>query len=227
MKELLKKILSISMIAFLKIKGVRIDFKSNIDYYFFKNLLLIDNKKTIIIKNSVIRGVNINEGCRIINSICVGDIYFGKNVSVNGPGTRIASRINRIEIGSYTSIASNVIIQEDYHNYKRMTSYFIFKNIFNESITKDIYSKGKILIEEDVWIGSNSVILSGVKIARGSVIGAGSVVTKNTDKYSVVAGNPAKILKYRFSTEKIQDLEKIKWWEKEYKWLEENKNLFN
>ncbi|MEO4948345.1 CatB-related O-acetyltransferase, partial [Bacteroides uniformis] len=70
--------------------------------------------------------------------------------------------------------------------------------------------------------GSNSVILSGVKIGRGAVIGAGSIVTKNVPKYAIVAGNPAKVIKMRFNDEEISKLEKLKWWEWSYDRIKEN-----
>lgn len=100
------------------------------------------------------------------------------------------------------------------------------QNIFKNGIEEDICTKGEIVIEEDVWIGSNSVILSGVKIGRGSVIGAGSIVTKDIPRYSVVAGNPAKIVKMRFSKIIINALEMSQWWEKEINYMLENKNYF-
>ena len=59
-------------------------------------------------------------------------------------------------------------------------------------------SKGSIIVEDDVWIGARTVILSGVRIGQGAIIAAGSVVTKDVEPYSIVAGNPAKLIKYRF-----------------------------
>jgi acetyltransferase-like isoleucine patch superfamily enzyme len=70
------------------------------------------------------------------------------------------------------------------------------------------HDKGGV-IEDDVWIGSNAIILHGVTIKRGSVIGAGSVVTKSTEPYSISVGNPARILRYRFSKEQILMHEEI------------------
>jgi acetyltransferase-like isoleucine patch superfamily enzyme len=60
---------------------------------------------------------------------------------------------------------------------------------------RSIYSK--IIIEDEVWIGANSIILKGVKIGKGAVIGAGSIVTKNVSPYTIYAGNPAKFIKKR------------------------------
>ena len=73
--------------------------------------------------------------------------------------------------------------------------------------------KGDIIIENDVWIGAKSTIMSGVKISNGAVIGACSVVTKDVPPYAIVVGNPGKIIKYRFSESQIKDLLEIAWWE--------------
>jgi len=72
--------------------------------------------------------------------------------------------------------------------------------------------KGDIIIGNDVWIGAKSTIMSGVTIGDGSVVAAGSIVTKDVAPYSVVGGNPAKHIKYRFSTGQIKDLLDIAWW---------------
>lgn len=74
-------------------------------------------------------------------------------------------------------------------------------------------SKGNINIENDVWIGSKSVIMSGVIIDNGAVVGATSTVTKYVPPYAIVAGNPARIIKYRFSDDIIDKLLKIAWWD--------------
>lgn len=72
--------------------------------------------------------------------------------------------------------------------------------------------KGNIIIENDVWIGAKSTIMSGVKISNGAVIGSCSVVTKDVPPYAIVVGNPARIVKYRFDEEQIRNLLKINWW---------------
>jgi len=73
--------------------------------------------------------------------------------------------------------------------------------------------KGNITIGNDVWIGAKSTIMSGVKISDGAVIGAGSVVSRDVPPYAIVVGNPAKVIKYRFTEGQIESLLKIKWWE--------------
>lgn len=224
-KLLVKKI----MIKVITIKSnVKLDFKSDISKQAIKTL--IKNKTNsnypIIVTNSYLDEINMEEGCRISNSSCSGKLNIGRFVSINGPGTRISCRLNSINIGSFSSIASNVIIQEDYHNYNRPTSYFIMKNIFKDNINKDIFTKGSINIEEDVWVGSNTVILSGVTVGRGAIIGAGSVVTKDIPKYAIACGNPAKIVKYRFDNETIDKLEDLKWWEWSIEEIKNNKVFF-
>ena len=73
-------------------------------------------------------------------------------------------------------------------------------------------SKGDITIGNDVWVGMYSIILSGVTIGDGAVIGAGSVVTKDVKPYEIVAGVPARHIKFRFTLKNIEELEKIAWW---------------
>jgi virginiamycin A acetyltransferase len=72
--------------------------------------------------------------------------------------------------------------------------------------------KGDIIVENDVWIGAKSTIMSGVKIHNGAVIGATATVTKDVPPYAIVAGNPAKVVKFRFTPKQIDSLLKISWW---------------
>jgi acetyltransferase-like isoleucine patch superfamily enzyme len=68
-------------------------------------------------------------------------------------------------------------------------------------------------IGADCWIGNNSVILSGVTMSPGAIVGAGSVVTKDVPAFAIVAGNPARIIRYRFPQHTIDRLVKIRWWD--------------
>ncbi len=73
-------------------------------------------------------------------------------------------------------------------------------------------SRGDVLIGNDVWIGHEALILSGVTIGDGAVVGARSVVSRDVPPYGVVAGNPARLIRYRFSPEVVERLLSIKWW---------------
>jgi len=87
---------------------------------------------------------------------------------------------------------------------------------------------GDIHVGNDVWIGAKATVMSGVKINDGAVVAACSVVTKDVPPYAIVGGNPAKIIKYRFTEEQIDSLLKIKWWEwEEQKIKEEAMNMWS
>lgn len=227
MKIGLFKIYKVINNIIFKLKNPRIDLSifADISPYFLKNL---KNKENIILGNTTIIGnVTILEGTKFIDkSICSGDITIGRYTSINGPNTFILSQINSIKIGSFCSIASGVRIQEYFHEYRRPTTYYINRHILKKDFLKDTFSKGSIHIEDDVWIGANVVIMSGVKVGRGSIIGAGSIVTKDIPSYSIVGGNPAKVIKKRFSKEIIEELEKSKWWTWTEKKIKQNENFF-
>lgn len=112
--------------------------------------------------------------------------------------------VESLKIGNYCSIAGNVhFILSGGHPYDTLSTYpFAFFATKHPEST----SKGPIIIEDDVWIGFGCIILSGVHIGKGAIIGAGSVVTKDIQPYSIVAGTPAKIIKYRFSEHIIHRL---------------------
>lgn len=114
----------------------------------------------------------------------------------------------KLYIGSFCSIAPNVlfVVASD-HNYKCLSTFPFKVMIAGEKA--EALSKGSIIVKDDVWIGANSTILSGVTINQGAIVAAGSVVTKDVPAYAIVGGNPAKVIKYRFSEPIIQKLLKI------------------
>lgn len=111
-------------------------------------------------------------------------------------------------IGNFCSIAPNVqfILGSD-HQYSCMSTFPFKVKIFNQEY--EATSKGDIRVYDDVWIGFGTIILSGIKINQGSIIAAGSVVTKDVPPYAIVGGNPAKIIKYRFDKNIIEKLLRI------------------
>jgi len=101
------------------------------------------------------------------------------------------------------------------------------ENIGIPLANEDLMSENKLVeIGNDVWIGTNAVILSGVHVGDGAVIGAGAIVTKDVEPYAVVGGVPAKLIRYRFPREMIDAFLRIKWWDWPIEKIEENMSLF-
>lgn len=170
--------------------------------------------------------VRLDEGCRIYQSHVEGIVSIGRYTSLWGPGIHLIGRVHGIEIGSFCSLARYVSIQEDYHNTNRTTMYFLERNLMHEPLSENaIVSNGKIAIGNDVWIGSAAHVLSGVSIGHGSVIAAGAVVTRDVPPYAVVAGNPARIIRYRFREDTIHKLLDMAWWEWPIDKIIENKQF--
>lgn len=112
--------------------------------------------------------------------------------------------IEHLEIGSYVSIAPDVhFILGGEHQTETLFTYPLRSVTTGNHTPEDAQSKGAIIVEDEAWIGYGATILSGVRIGKGSIVAAKSVVTKDVPPYSIVAGNPAKVIKYRLQEEII------------------------
>lgn len=172
---------------------------------------LIDKDATV--QYSELRGkISVGPGSLINKVLFDGNISIGRNTTVNGPGTEFYAIQHPITVGSFCSIARGTAVQEHNHNLKSITTYFIKYRVFKEEYGTDVISKGPITIGNDVWIGTQCVILTGVTIGNGAVVAANSVVSMDVPPYAIVGGSPAKILGYRFSEEIIEHLQKLSWW---------------
>lgn len=180
-----------------------------------------------IIESELYGNVSINKNSVIYRSLISGDITIGRNTTLWGPDIQVLSINYPIKIGSFCSIARSVTIQEYFHNYNRLTTYFIGRNVFGYDIKSEVLSKGSIEIGNDVWIGTGVQIMSGITIGDGAVIAANSTVTHNVPPYAIVAGVPAKTIKFRFSQEIIEKLLQIKWWNWTTEKIKKNKELFS
>lgn len=171
-------------------------------------------RKTKVTGCQIGRNAVIGSHCRLKRVKISGNVVIGDHTSLWGPNLDFFAKINKIEVGKFCSIARNTTFQEYNHDFSNFTTYFIHKNLFKDGMhRKDIKSKGDIVIENDVWIGAHCVILSGAHIGNGAVVAANSVVTGSIPPYAIVAGSPAKVIKYRFSDKVIQKLLDSKWWD--------------
>lgn len=122
-----------------------------------------------------------------------------------------------LTVGNFCSIANTVkIYLGGNHNKDWVTTYpfgHIHQNIFNNFTGEGHPStKGNVTIGNDVWIADNVTIMSGVNIGDGAIIANNSHVVKDVEPYSIVGGNPARFINYRFTKEQIEKLLTIKWW---------------
>ena len=118
-------------------------------------------------------------------------------------------------IGNYCQIAHDTVFEIGQNHVFSGVSPYPFDQVLGEENTfahRAPVNKQQLVIGHDVWIGSGVRIIKAVKIGNGAIIGSGSVVTKDVPPYAIVGGNPAKIIRYRFSSEIIEALDKIKWW---------------
>lgn len=153
---------------------------------------------------------NVNfEGENIIPEFCV---FAG--VTKLGYRTTLGKNnylVGDVTIGRYCQIGASVAFHSSDHPVQHLSTY-INSKLFEGRLSQ-LKKLDPILVGNDVWVGHGAVILSGVNIGDGAIIGAGSVVTKDVPPYSIVVGNPARILKYRFENKIIQELLELKWWD--------------
>ena len=183
-------------------------------------------KKVKISLKSDFEGNNVIGYNSIVSNAKIG---FGTYIGAN-------SYIVNTQIGRYCSIASNVRTVNGIHPTKEFVSThpaffstagqagftYVKDNKFNEHKYIDESRKLSICIENDVWIGDNVLILEGIHIGNGAIVGAGAVVTKDVEPYSINVGVPAKKIGYRFEREQIHFLNYFKWWNKDEEWIRKN-----
>ena len=144
----------------------------------------------------------------------IADSEFESHVTNFYPWSR-----DKLIIGKFCQIAAGTqFIMNDANHQMNAVSTFPFYTLegWNMEAPKaaDMPYKGDTVIGNDVWIGQNAVILPGVHIGDGAIIGANSVVGSDVEPYSIIAGNPAKLIRKRFDDELIDLMERFKWWEK-------------
>ncbi len=184
--------------------------------------LLAKLYKETDIRNSKIGDSVIADNAIVQNSIIDDKVEIGRRSFVRYSSLGYGSYIGHdtvatfCNIGKFCSISWGVsIVGGGGHNSNNLSTYtnYWWKRTFGVNIDLETDAYQKTIIGNDVWIGCNSVILEGLTIGDGAIIGAGSVVTKSVEPYSIVAGNPAKLIRMRFSSDIITRLLDLKWWD--------------
>lgn len=163
-------------------------------------------------------GFMLEKKCETVDYSCIGRNNYGPLAK---PG---AYDMNFIEsIGSFCSFGPNTAVVQT-HYMGVTTHQFLFSSWRypgfdellphekQEKVFREHIASRKTRIGNDVWTGRNVTIMSGVNVGNGAIIGSGAVVTKDVPDYAVVAGVPAKVIKYRFTEEQIRQLNEIAWW---------------
>ena len=186
----------------------------------------------------------------LLSDISFSSFFEGDNYI--GPFSKFSGTLGRCtyigrggavlgKIGRFTSIAADVSIGVGGHPIKApyvssSPSFFSLAPACGKTFVKtqkyiDIKNvdgtEWPVVIGNDCWIAKNVIIMCGVTIGDGAVVGAGAFVNKDIPPYAIAVGTPAKIIGYRYNTETIEKLLKIKWWDKDDNWLNENADLFS
>jgi acetyltransferase-like isoleucine patch superfamily enzyme len=190
-------------------------------HYKTKKLMSANKHKFLKIMDMAIL-INVNFGkynTFYENSLCVNTkiddfVYIGPHTQV-----KYAS------IGKFCSIGPHVKIGLGMHPTKFTSTFPAFFSIRKQcQITfrdKNYFEElGNVDIGNDVWIGANALVIDGISIGDGAIVAAGAMVTKNVPPYAIVGGVPAKIIKYRFERNIIDELLASKWWDKDINWLQ-------
>lgn len=174
-------------------------------YYWSK--LLIKLRGSAVIGSSIHPTSKIESGSHIVNSSFDRYSFCGYNC-----------KIINCEVGSFVSIADNAVIGGARHPIEWASTSPVFyegrDSIVKKFSRHELPNHKPTIIGSDVWIGDRAMIKAGVEIGHGAVIGMGSVVTKNVLPYTIVGGNPAKLIRMRFDNNVIERLLTSRWWEK-------------
>ena len=159
-------------------------------------MIVIDFIKLRLLKKKF-RKMNQHNETFIVNYCDLSKIVVGKKTYGVLNVTDWSLVDTKLYIGNYCSIALNVkFLLGGEHQIKTISTYpFKVKSFGAE---REAGTKGNIIVKDDVWIGESAIICSGVTIGQGAVVAAGAVVTKDVEPYSIVGGNPAKFIEWRF-----------------------------
>lgn len=161
------------------------------------------------------------KGCRLESYVAIGERVVLREVAV-GAFTYFERHAEAIyaSLGKFCSVAANTRINALEHPIERITQHKLsyrpneyFRYLGVDSGFRERRQAKRVTIGHDVWIGHGAVIMPGVTVANGAVIGANAVVTRNVEAYAIVAGSPARLVRYRFPPEIAKRIEKLNWWD--------------
>jgi len=165
--------------------------------------------------NSTLKGNKIGKNCTIGNSSIGAHSYIAD-----------FAMVNNLTIGKFCSVGPGFKCGLGSHPHNFISSSPFFYEELNDT-GKKIYSEyEKITVGNDVWIGANVFIKDGVNVGDGAIIAAGAVVLKDVEDYAIVAGVPAKKIRYRHDPETVAALKKSAWWDNDVEWLKSNRQHF-
>lgn len=162
------------------------------------------------------KGKIVEEACREHGLTICGDCFY---IYENEEYNKEDIIYKECKIGRYTYGYESLLFDYPLASYvRRYTSINYTARIWSNHpmncVTTHPFRKNReIIIGNDVWIGTNAILLPGIKIGDGAIVAVGAVVIKDVDAYAVVGGVPAKVIKFRFKKEEIDLLEKIKCWD--------------
>lgn len=184
-------------------------------------------------------GVGFHGTCQLYECLIEPRAFIGDDVhllktqlgrhSYLGEGVRV----NNATIGRFCSIAPGVHIGTGDHPSKNFISthpafHLASSHLGRGFVLEDRYTAcERTVIGSDVWLGLRSIILDGIRVGDGAIVGAGAVVTKDVAPYAVVAGVPARLLRYRFDQETIEFILGTRWWDKDDAWLAKHGHAFS
>ena len=191
-----------------------------------KNIIFL--RKANIDKNAVLEGQNKIGAESWFEGYMGFGTYIGDQCTIMG------------KIGRYCSIGHKVTVLTGTHRSHKFVSThptffslglqngttYVSTQKFKEKIYADENNKYGCIIGNDVWIGYNATIMGGCTIGDGAIVAAGALVKENVEPYTIVAGQPAKVIGKRFEDEKIAFLMKIKWWDKPEAWIKSHADDF-
>lgn len=183
---------------------------------FFKKIL----RGRSILNSKIDKSAKIYSGTEFYNSSIGRYSYIGYD-----------SEVHSCDIGSFCSIANGFVVGGAKHPMNWVSTSPVFYNVGGGTGFHlgdlDVEELKRTFIGHDVWIGNRVTIMQGIKVGTGAVVGAGAIVTKDVPPYAVVAGCPAKVIRYRFDENTIAKLLKSEWWNLEDNILRELSNCIN